>query len=112
MSRICGRVFLDIQDLSPDITKFIKILHQFAESSLEEIRVNFAYNFAGVMQILEGQCFDHFRDTYIDSLLYDSSSEVKAILMAHLPDVIRSIGIHKAQILVGVIKKLLPNQIV
>jgi len=50
MSKICGRVFIEIQDLSIDVTKFSKIFLGFSESSSEDTRINFAYNFSAILK--------------------------------------------------------------
>ncbi|CAD8107815.1 unnamed protein product [Paramecium primaurelia] len=112
MSRICGKVLMEIMDVKPDIQKFLKVFISFADNTNEEYTINFAYNFPAILQILKGECYDQLKDTYLRLMQFDTSIQVRNLLLASIPDVISTLKIHKTQSLIPLIRKMLDHQII
>lgn len=108
MSRICGKVLLEILDLVPDLSKFIKIFKSFAQNSIDDLRINFAYNFPAIQGVIKE--FDSLGSLYITLMQFDPCEEVRETLMASVPDILTIIK--QRSTLMSVVRKLLEHPII
>ncbi|KAM3142963.1 hypothetical protein pb186bvf_005026 [Paramecium bursaria] len=112
MSRICGKALQGIIDVQPNIARFMKIYTQYCDSPFEEVRINFAYNFAGIITLLNGDYYDQLQTSYLDSMINDNCQIVREILLASVSDVLKAIRHQQKNKLIQAIKTQLSNPII
>lgn len=85
-------------------------MKEYADSRYEEVRVNCAYNFVGLLILMEaGRYFESLSYTYIESILKDSCDEVRYILVASIHELIGLIGPLRSQMHLASTVKALMN---
>jgi hypothetical protein len=68
-------------------------IKEIADSRYESVRINYAYNFVGIMTLLGGNYFEIMSGSYIESLLRDASLDVRKLLVSSIHKLLELIGV-------------------